>query len=257
MRIMRVTDGGATRFARLIDERTALAWDAAPWSGGRETGESIDLTRAVIEPPTSPTKIVCVGRNYRAHAAELGNEVPAEPLLFLKPPSALIAHGAEVRWPAQSERVDYEGEVAVVIGAELCRADEERARAGIFGLTCADDVTARDLQRRDVQFTRGKGFDTFCPCGPWIETEPPPLDALRLRTRIDGVVKQEGTTASMIWSIPTLLAFISQVMTLAPGDLVLTGTPEGVGALTAGQRVEVDIEGVGILSHSISARSAA
>lgn len=253
MRLLRVDD----RYVRWIDEKTAVAWSAAPWDGGRESAETIDLSRAVIGTPTRPSKIVCVGRNYRAHAAELGHEVPAEPLLFLKPPSALVPHGGVVEWPAASERVDYEGEVAVVIGRALRRASEDEARAAIFGLTCADDVTARDLQKRDVQFTRGKGFDTFCPCGPWIETEPPPLDALRIETRIDGGVRQHGSTANMIWSIPSLLSFISHVMRLEPGDLVLTGTPEGVGPLAAGQRVEIEIEGVGTLRHSIGARGGA
>ena len=254
MRFGRLEAGGCASFARIIDDTAALRWTAAPWAGGAETEERIELREAALLPPVTPSKIVCVGRNYRAHAAELGHDVPAEPLLFLKPPSALLAHGGVVEWPAESERVDYEGEIAVVIGEPLRHASEVEAASAIFGLTCADDVTARDLQRKDVQFTRGKGFDTFCPCGPFIETEPPPLDALALRTRVDGELRQEGVSSAMIWSIPTLLAFISRVMRLEPGDLILTGTPEGVAPLGGGSRVEVEIEGVGTLAHSITTR---
>jgi 2-keto-4-pentenoate hydratase/2-oxohepta-3-ene-1,7-dioic acid hydratase in catechol pathway len=257
MRFMRLEVSGAARFARRIDEGRAQLWSAAPWEGGAETHEVVALAGVTVLAPVAPSKIVCVGRNYRAHAAELGNEVPTEPLLFLKPPSALLAHGGSVEWPASSERVDFEGEVAVVLGAPLRKADEARARAAIFGLTCADDVTARDLQRRDVQFTRAKSFDSFCPCGPWIETEPPPLEALTLRTRVDGELRQESSTARMIWGIASLLSFISHVMRLEPGDLVLTGTPEGVGPLAANSRVEVEIDGVGLLAHTIGARTGA
>jgi len=252
MRIARLEVGDRTSWARLVDDTTALRWTTAPWAGGSETDERVDLSESTLLVPVTPSKIVCVGRNYRAHAAELGHEVPAEPLLFLKPPSALLAHGGVVEWPEQSERVDYEGEIAVVMGRTLHRATEADAAHAIFGLTCANDVTARDLQRKDVQFTRGKGFDTFCPCGPFIETEPPPLDALTLRTRVDGDVVQQAVSSAMIWSIPALLAFISHVMRLEPGDLILTGTPEGVAPLSPGSRVEVEVEGVGTLAHSIA-----
>lgn len=253
MRVLRVRQGQRTAWARWIDDE-ALRWlDGVPWGGAVER-ETVPRRDVELLAPVTPSKIVCVGRNYRAHAAELGHDVPTEPLLFLKPPSALLEPGGVVEWPADSERVDYEGEVAVVIGKPLRHATEAEAAAAIFGLTCADDVTARDLQRKDVQFTRAKSFDTFCPCGPWIETEPPPLDALRIRTRVDGEVRQDASTAAMIWGIPTLLAFVSRVMRLEPGDLLLTGTPEGVAPLTAGQRVEVEIEGVGTLSHSVGAR---
>jgi 2-keto-4-pentenoate hydratase/2-oxohepta-3-ene-1,7-dioic acid hydratase in catechol pathway len=256
MRIGRFEAGGRACWARLVDDTAALRWTAAPWAGGAETDERVDLSQATVLAPVAPSKIVCVGRNYRAHAAELGHEIPAEPLLFLKPPSALLAHDGIVEWPADSERVDYEGEIAVVIGQPLRHAGEAEAARAIFGLTCADDVTARDLQRRDVQFTRGKGFDTFCPCGPFIETDHPPLDALTLRTRVDGELRQHGVSSSMIWSIPALLAFISRVMRLEPGDLILTGTPEGVAPLVAASRIEVEIDGVGTLAHSIGARAA-
>lgn len=255
MRVLRVEHGGRPSWARWIDEETLRLLAGAPWEGGAE-GATIARSEATLLPAAAPSKIVCVGRNYRAHAAELGHEVPSEPLLFLKPPSALLASGGTVVWPQASERVDYEGEVAVVVGRALRDASEEQAVDAIFGLTCADDVTARDLQRKDVQFTRAKGFDTFCPCGPWIETELPPLDALHLRTRVDGEVRQDASTAKMIWSIPTLIAYVSHVMRLEPGDLVLTGTPEGVAPLAAGERVEIDIEGVATLTHTIGARGA-
>lgn len=251
---MRVVADGRTSWARWVDEGSAQRWTAAPWEGGEESAERIDSRRASLLAPVTPSKIVCVGRNYAAHAAELGNPVPAEPLLFLKPPSALLPHGGEVEWPAESERVDYEGEIAVVIGRPIRHASEAEAEAAIFGLTAADDVTARDLQRKDGQFTRAKGFDSFCPCGPWIETEPPPLDALVVRTRVDGALRQEGCSSAMITPIPALLAFISRVMRLEPGDLVLTGTPEGVAPLAAGSRVEVEVEGVATLAHGIGRR---
>lgn len=257
MRVMRLRSGERVVWARWEDASSARVFTAAPWEGGRETDEQVALADATLLPPVAPSKIVCVGRNYRAHAAELGHEVPAEPLLFLKPPSALLAPGGSVEWPAESERVDYEGEIAVVIGRPIRHASESEAARAIFGLTCADDVTARDLQRKDVQFTRAKGFDTFCPCGPWIETEPPPLDSLELRTRVDGELRQRASSAAMIWSIPALLAFTSRVMRLEPGDLLLTGTPEGVAPLTPGSRVEVEIDGIGTLTHTIGARPTA
>jgi 2-keto-4-pentenoate hydratase/2-oxohepta-3-ene-1,7-dioic acid hydratase in catechol pathway len=246
--------GGRHSWARWVDDERWRLLDGAPWTSPRE-GAEIAARDVVALPPVEPSKIVCVGRNYRAHAAELGNDVPTEPLIFLKPPSALLAHGGSVDWPDESERVDYEGEVAVVVGRTLRRASEREAVEAILGLTCADDVTARDLQRRDVQFTRGKGFDTFCPCGPWIETAPPPLDALALETRVDGELRQSAATSAMIWSIPELLVFVSRVMTLEPGDLLLTGTPEGVAPLVPGQVVEVSVGGVGVLRHSVGPRA--
>ncbi|MEC7525920.1 MAG: fumarylacetoacetate hydrolase family protein [Myxococcota bacterium] len=247
MRYGRVEHGGRARWARFDGER-AILLDRAPWDGGEADGETTGARRLA---PVAPSKIVCVGRNYRAHAEELGNEVPAEPLLFLKPPSTLLASGDDVVWPAASERVDFEGEVAAVIARPMRDVTPEAAAAGVFGLTCANDVTARDLQRADVQFTRGKGFDTFCPVGPWIETETPALDAVVLRTRVDGELRQQGRTAQMVWGIAALISYISGVMTLEPGDLVLTGTPEGVGPLSPGQQVEVEIEGVGTLVHGV------
>ncbi len=206
----------------------------------------------------APTKIVCVGRNYAAHARELGNDVPKEPLIFLKPPSALIGDGEAIVLPPQSSRVEYEGEIGVVLGRRLRGAGEAEARAAIRGIVCANDVTARDLQKSDGQWTRAKGFDTFCPVGPQVlDIGPPPrgfaLEALEVRCRVNGVERQHGRARDMVFGIPALLAYISGVMTLEPGDLVLTGTPEGVGPLRPGDVVEVDISGVGVLRNPVRA----
>jgi 2-keto-4-pentenoate hydratase/2-oxohepta-3-ene-1,7-dioic acid hydratase in catechol pathway len=204
----------------------------------------------------APGKIVGVGRNYARHAAELGHPVPDEPILFLKPPSSLVGDGEAIVLPPESERVEHEAEIAVVVGSRLARATEAEALRAIAGVTCANDVTARDLQRRDGQWTRAKGFDTFCPAGPRVV----PLDAgglgrLVVRCRVNGEIRQQGTSADMVFPIPELLARISRVMTLQPGDLVLTGTPEGVGPLAPGDIVEVEIEGVGVLRNPVAAGS--
>ncbi|HJL20293.1 MAG TPA: fumarylacetoacetate hydrolase family protein [Sandaracinaceae bacterium LLY-WYZ-13_1] len=252
MRFARARHEGTVRWVRLEPD-AAIPLVGAPWDGAVEGGERWPADPELLA-PVAPTKIVCVGRNYAAHARELGNEVPDEPLLFLKPPSALLAPGGTIRWPAASERIDYEGEVGVVVGRRLSGASPAEAADGLFAITCANDVTARDLQRRDGKFTRGKGFDGFCPVGPWLETDPPPLDRIAIETRVDGELRQRSTTARMVWPIAPLVAFMSGVMTLEPGDLILTGTPEGVGPLAAGQRVEVEVEGVGVLTHTLSAR---
>ncbi|MCC6874338.1 MAG: fumarylacetoacetate hydrolase family protein [Sandaracinaceae bacterium] len=256
MRLLRLHHRDRVYWASLEDEATARLWTGAPWEDGKPTDRLVPLREGALRAPVAPSKIVCVGRNYRAHAAELGNPVPAEPLLFLKPPSALMGTGQTIAWPAASERVDYEGEIAIVIGRELHHASEELAIASVFGVTCANDVTARDLQKKDVQFTRAKGFDTFCPCGPWIETDYGPLGALRVRTRVDGALRQDGSSADMIFPIASLLSYVSTVMTLSPGDLVLTGTPEGVAPLEAGQSVEIEVDGVGVLRSLVGARGA-
>ncbi len=241
MRILRLAHGGIDYWAQEIDASTARLFDGAPHAGGRLTDRFVPLRNDSLLPPVMPTKIVCVGRNYHEHAKELGHEVPKEPLLFLKPPSALLAPFAAIELPRESERVEHEGELTVVIGRTLRRASPSEAARAIFGITAANDVTARDLQKRDVQFTRGKGFDTFCPVGSAVETEPGPLAELRVVTRVDGVERQNGSVADMIWPVDVLLAYISDVMTLHPGDIVLTGTPAGVGPLTAGCAVTVEI----------------
>ena len=192
-------------------------------------------------PPVAPSKIVAVGRNYADHARELGNEAPAEPIIFLKPPSALLAPNRTIVRPPQSQRVDYEGELAVVIGEG----------GTVLGYTCANDVTARDLQKKDVQFTRAKSFDTFLPLGPCIETDAGPND-LRITTRVNGETKQDGRTSMMVFDCAFLIAYISSVMTLLPGDVILTGTPAGVGPLAAGDVVEVEIERIGVLRNAVA-----
>jgi 2-keto-4-pentenoate hydratase/2-oxohepta-3-ene-1,7-dioic acid hydratase in catechol pathway len=176
----------------------------------------------------------------------MGHEVPAEPLLFLKPPSALVGPGDVVHLPPESARVEHEAELAIVIGTRARNVARDRALAHVFGYTCACDVTARDLQRKDVQFTRAKGFDTFCPVGPWIETELDP-GKVQIRCRVNGQTRQEGSTANMLFDVPTLVSYVSRMMTLEPGDLILTGTPEGVGLLVGGDSLEVEIERIGVL----------
>ncbi len=196
--------------------------------------------------PTRPSKIVAVGLNYKAHAEEMGKPLPEEPLLFMKPSTAVIANKMRIFLPEMSERVDYEGELAIVIGRKCRKITPEEAPDYILGYSCFNDVTARDLQQKDVQYTRAKSFDTFAPYGPWISTSVDPLD-LKITTRINGEVRQEGKTSDMIFSPFELVSFISQIMTLLPGDVIATGTPPGVGPLNDGDRVEVEIEGIGTL----------
>ncbi len=197
-----------------------------------------------------PPKIVCVGRNYREHARELGNDVPVEPLLFLKPPSSVIGDGESIILPMASTRVEYEGEIGVVIGQRLRRARERDAVTGIRGVVALNDVTARDLQQRDSQWTRAKGFDTFCPVGAEAAA-PDDLASLTVVTRVNGVERQRGMASDMVFTIPALLAYISHVMTLEPGDIIATGTPAGVGALAAGDAVEVEVVGVSRVANTV------
>jgi 2-keto-4-pentenoate hydratase/2-oxohepta-3-ene-1,7-dioic acid hydratase in catechol pathway len=213
--------------------------------------ESFDLSEIKFLPPATPSKIVCVGRNYAEHAAELGNEVPKEPLLFLKAPSSLITEGEAIVIPEQSVQVEHEGELAVVIGRE-CRklTESDNPFEYVFGYTCLNDVTARDLQRKDVQFTRAKSFDTFCPIAAFIETELDVSD-LRVVTKVNGLVKQEGRTSQMVFPIDFLIRYISNMMTLNAGDIIATGTPSGVSKLNKGDVCEVEIEGVGSLRNPV------
>jgi 2-keto-4-pentenoate hydratase/2-oxohepta-3-ene-1,7-dioic acid hydratase in catechol pathway len=198
-----------------------------------------------------PTKIVCVGRNYVAHAKELGNTVPTEPLIFLKPPSSLVRSGESIRLPTVSKQVEYEGEIGVVIGARLRKASIGEARKAVAGIVAANDVTARDLQKSDSQWTRAKGFDTFCAVGE-VATPPQDLASLTVTTRVNGEVRQTGRGSDMVFDIPAVLVYISSIMTLEPGDLVLTGTPEGVGTLAPGDVVEVEIAGVSRVSNPVT-----
>jgi 2-keto-4-pentenoate hydratase/2-oxohepta-3-ene-1,7-dioic acid hydratase in catechol pathway len=214
--------------------------------------KGIDIERVELLSPVSPSKIVCVGRNYAEHAAELGNEIPKSPLLFLKAPSALITEGDLIRIPEQSDQVEHEGELGVVISRE-CRklTDIDDPFDFVLGYVCLNDVTARDIQRQDVQFTRAKSFDTFCPVGAFIETE---LDAadIRVQTRVNGIIKQDGRTSQMVFPVDFLIRYISNQMTLFPGDLIATGTPSGVSKLNEGDICEVEIEGLGILRNPVS-----
>jgi len=212
------------------------------------------LARVRLLPAVAPSKIVCVGRNYAEHARELGNAIPQEPLIFLKPPSSLNAHGAPVVYPALSARVDYEGELGVVMGRRARRIQAAEYRKYVAGYTIVNDVTARDLQKKDGQWTRGKGFDTFCPVGPWwAPKEEIDADALRVITRVNGAVRQEAPVTEMLFSVGTLLEFITQCMTLEPGDLVATGTPPGVGPVNPGDRMQVEIPGLGVLENPVEA----
>jgi 2-keto-4-pentenoate hydratase/2-oxohepta-3-ene-1,7-dioic acid hydratase in catechol pathway len=223
---------------------------AEPWAGGLPEGAPVPLAEVTLLAPVRPSKVVCVGRNYVAHARELGNEVPREPLLFLKPSTAVIGPGEAIRCPPQSAEVHHEGELAVVMGRTLTRASPAEARAAVFGWSCLNDVTARDIQRAENKFTRAKGFDTFCPVGPVVETS---LDAgeLTVICRVNGAERQRGWTRDMAFDPFALLAFISHVMTLLPGDVVATGTPEGVGAIRPGDVVEVEVPGIGVLSNPV------
>src|ERR1044071_3085502 len=201
--------------------------------------------------PIRPSKIVCVGRNYREHAAELGNKMPDEPLLFLKAPSAIIASGADIVLPSASQQVEHEGELGVVIGRNARNIpNDEDPLSYVLGYTCVNDVTARDLQRKDVQFTRGKSFDTFCPVGPWIETDIDPGN-VAVETRLNGEVKQKGNTADMAFPVGFLIRYISEIMTLYPGDLIATGTPAGVSRMKPGDTVEIEVNGIGVLRNRV------
>ena len=237
---------GVADGARLIRYNGTSALDL-----GSPTSDSIAMDSARLLAPVVPPKVVAVGRNYSEHAKELGNEPPSEPIIFLKPPTAVLEPGGTIIRPPQSQRVDYECELAIVIGRRARNVSRSQWRDYVAGFTCANDVTARDLQKKDVQFTRGKSFDTFLPLGPCIETAIDPAD-LSLLTRVNGEVKQNGRTSSMIFPCDFLLEFITAIMTLEPGDVILTGTPAGVGPLVAGDRVEVEVEGIGVLRNVVA-----
>lgn len=217
----------------------------------RASADKIRFADVTLLAPVVPSKIVCVGRNYLDHAIELGNRLPDEPLLFLKAPSSIVASGDEIVLPVQSEQVEYEGELGVVIGRTASSiGPDEDPLAYVLGYTCVNDVTARDLQRKDVQFTRAKSFDTFCPVGPWIVTDINPED-VGITTRLNGEVKQQARTSAMAFSVPFLVRYISQSMTLNPGDLIATGTPAGVSKLSENDEIEVEIEGIGALHNRV------
>ncbi len=265
MRIARFTTGDDPRFGIVTgdvddygipDEEsviTALAGDPL-YVGLQPTDEQVLLSDARLLSPVLPrSKVVGIGRNYAAHAAEMGSELPDEPLMFLKPNTSVVGPGDPVFYPHQTEELHYEGELAVVIG-RICRdVPKEKYADVVHGYTVGNDVTARDLQRKDGQFTRAKGFDSFCPLGPWVETDLDVSD-LRVRTYLNGDVKQDGRTSDLIFDVPTLIAYVTSVMTLLPGDVILTGTPEGVGPMNAGDEVEISIQGIGNLTNRVVKR---
>ena len=252
MRIARYSHDGAVEFGAVEGEEIAEI-EGHPFGPVVFTGRRRRLGEVRLLAPVLPSKVVAIGKNYAEHASEMGGEVPERPLLFLKPSTAVIGPGDPIGYPASSQRVDFEGELAVVIG-RLCRdVPESKALDVVLGYTCANDVTARDQQNTDGQWSRAKGYDSFCPLGPWIETEFDVADA-RVTTSLNGSVKQDGTTAQIVHKIPALIAYITSCMTLLPGDVILTGTPAGVGPMNVGDEVTVEIERIGKLTNRVVAR---
>lgn len=250
MKILRFhTPERGPRFGWLYEDQVGEI-DGNPFDSYRRLDPGLPIETIKLLPPTLPGKIICVGRNYQAHAQEQGNEVGELPILFLKPSTSLTGPGEPIILPPQSKQVQHEAELAVVIGMHGRRIQPEQAMTHVFGYTIANDITARDLQRADMTWTRGKGFDTFCPLGPWIETEFDPADAL-ITCHVSQELRQMASTRDMVFSIPRLIAFISSVMTLEPGDVILTGTPAGVGDLVSGDTVSITIEGLGTLTNPV------
>ncbi|MBU4490617.1 MAG: fumarylacetoacetate hydrolase family protein [Actinobacteria bacterium] len=251
MRLVRFRSGGRDGFGVHRGEFIQpISWE--PFEEVADDLEEIETGAARLLAPVVPTKIVGVGLNYTDHAGELGMEIPGEPILFLKAADTLLPPGGSVIYPSQSERVDYEAELAVVIGERTRSVEPEEALDHVLGYTCGLDITARDLQVADGQWTRAKCFDTFCPLGPWVETELDP-GGLAIELRLNGEVRQSSSTSRMIFDVPFLVSFISSVMTLNPGDVIMTGTPPGVGEVSPGDEIEVSIEGIGTLGCSVSA----
>jgi 2-keto-4-pentenoate hydratase/2-oxohepta-3-ene-1,7-dioic acid hydratase in catechol pathway len=241
----------APQYGWLLDDKVG-GIDGDIFERYRRRDANIPRGEVKLLPPCQPSKIVCVGRNYVEHAKELGNEVPKVPLIFLKPPSSIIASGETILLPPQSAQVEHEAELVIVIGKRGRHVTTEDARQYILGYTVGNDVTARDLQKTDGQWTRAKGFDTFCVFGPWIGTDFDPSDAV-VTCRVNGQMRQMASTRDMVFSVPTLVAYISSVMTLEPGDLIFTGTPAGVGPLKPGDRVDVEVDGLGGISNPVKA----
>ncbi|MGH3727819.1 MAG: fumarylacetoacetate hydrolase family protein [Micromonosporaceae bacterium] len=256
MRIARFAHAGGMSFGVVEGDTagepaTIAQIEGHPFGKITFTGERWAVSDVRLLSPILPSKVVCVGRNYAEHAAEHGSEVPKEPLLFLKPSTSVIGPGDAVKLPIQSKRVEHEAELAVVIGMQGARRlNRDQAMSAVFGYTCANDVTARDLQRSDSQWTRAKGFDSFCPIGPWIETDLDPSD-LEVRCEVNEEVRQLGRTKDMVFDVATLVSYVSHVMTLLPSDVILTGTPAGVEPITAGDSVEVRIQGIGALTNPV------
>ncbi len=253
MRLGRIASPDGVAFVSIEEQDGALvAKEIAehPFGTPTFTGRTWPLADVRLLAPILASKVICIGKNYAAHAAEMGGEAPADPVIFIKPNTSIIGPEVSIVRPPSSQRVDYEGELAVVIGKPCKDVPAAKAASVILGYTIANDVTARDHQQADGQWTRGKGYDTFCPLGPWIDTEFDPADA-ELTTQLDGETKQHSRTSLMIHDIGKIIEWISRVMTLLPGDVILTGTPEGVGPMTAGQRVSVTISGLGTLSNPV------
>jgi 2-keto-4-pentenoate hydratase/2-oxohepta-3-ene-1,7-dioic acid hydratase in catechol pathway len=249
MKIVRFSTGGRN-FYGILDGRAVRALAGSPFPCIREAGRELRLDEVRLLAPCRPSKIVALGVNYRSHGDEMGSNLPAEPLIFIKPPTAVVGPEDNILYPEMSSRVDYEGELGIVIGRRTSQVVEAEAKKYILGYTCFNDVTARDLQARDGQWTRAKSFDTFAPIGPCIETELDPSH-LRLETRLNGEVKQRTSTADLIFGAYELVSFISRVMTLLPGDVIATGTPGGIGAMQPGDTIEVNIEGIGVLRNHV------
>ncbi len=250
MRYCRFSRGDeAPRYGEIQGEQIQ-PFDGAPWAGGKPAGQPVPVAGARLLVPSEATKVVCIGQNYRKHAEEMGKQVPSEPLIFIKPSTALNGPDSPIVLPPESAEVHHEAELGIVIGTRIHRADEATAARAIFGYTCFNDVTARDIQRREVQHTRGKGYDTFACAGPWIETGISPAD-LRVVCRVNGQIRQDGRTSDMVFSPARLVSFISSVMTLLPGDLVSTGTPSGVGPIRDRDVVEIEVEGIGALRNPV------
>lgn len=238
-------------YGLLAPDRSVEVLDAPPWLGGQLIERKLDFDAYTLLAPCLPSKIIAVGRNYRAHAAELGNDVPKEPLLFLKPPTTVNGHEQPIYYPHQSERVDYEGELAIIIGETTKNCSPKQAVNRIWGYTIANDITARDLQRKDSQWTRAKGFDGFCPLGPWIVREISPGSRLQTFVNDEATPRQTSLLSDMVFSPDYLVSYISQIMTLVAGDVILTGTPEGVAPMQPGDQVRVEIEGIGSLENHL------
>lgn len=249
MKIVRFTSGFSTEYGVLYEDAVKSIEDS-PFEGIRETNRFYRISDVTLLPPCVPTKIIALGVNYQSHGEEMKSSLPEEPLIFIKPPTSVIGTEDKIIYPESSERVDYEGELGVVIKATARRVSKEEAGNYILGYTCVNDVTARDLQAKDKQWTRAKGFDSFCPIGPCIETEIDPSD-LTLATYLNGEIRQEARTSQLIFPVFELVSFISNVMTLLPGDVISTGTPAGVGPMLPGDTVEVKIEGIGTLRNYV------
>jgi 2-keto-4-pentenoate hydratase/2-oxohepta-3-ene-1,7-dioic acid hydratase in catechol pathway len=251
MRIVRFEMSGRSGYGILEGEKISVLW-GTPYDGLEHTsGEGMSLPEVTLLAPCEPTKIVALGLNYRDHAAEIGHPLPEEPLLFIKPSTAVIGPDEDIVYPAMSRQVDYEAELAVVIGRTCRHIKAEDFRDYVLGYTCINDVTARDLQRKDGQFTRSKGFDTFAPLGPWIETAIPDPDNLTVEAYLNGERRQHGNTRNMVFGVAAQVSFISRIMTLQPGDVIATGTPFGIGPMQPGDVVEIRVEGIGRLQNRV------